>query len=100
MSPGIIGGSARLAALPSAALTTATPSVSAGIPSFLAVAGVICCTMMLALMLRLSTGWMALVRFPLFGRPVEPTEPVFWFVMQIAMAAGIIVTSVAVALSL
>jgi hypothetical protein len=33
-------------------------------------------------------GWMALVTFVIFGHELEKTSPVFWFMMQIAMAAG------------
>jgi hypothetical protein len=33
-------------------------------------------------------GWMALVIFVLFRRELPPTEPVFWFMMQLAMIAG------------
>ena len=33
-------------------------------------------------------GWMALVTFGVFGRELEKTSPVFWFMMQIAMLAG------------
>ncbi len=34
-------------------------------------------------------GWMALAIFALIG-PMSPTEPIFWFMMQIAMACGFI----------
>jgi hypothetical protein len=33
-------------------------------------------------------GWMAIVMFLIFGRELEKTDPVFWFMMQIAMLAG------------
>jgi hypothetical protein len=33
-------------------------------------------------------GWMAIATFLLFGRELEKTDPVFWFMMQIAMLAG------------
>jgi hypothetical protein len=33
-------------------------------------------------------GWMAIATFFLFGREIEKTSPVFWFMMQIAMLAG------------
>ena len=33
-------------------------------------------------------GWMALMRFGVFGAEILKTSPVFWFLMQIAMAAG------------
>lgn len=33
-------------------------------------------------------GWMAIVTFVLFGRELEKSDPVFWFMMQIAMIAG------------
>jgi Domain of unknown function (DUF4396) len=33
-------------------------------------------------------GWMALMRFAVFGREIPPTDAAFWFLMQIAMAAG------------
>ena len=33
-------------------------------------------------------GWMAIVTFGIFGRELEKTNPVFWFMMQIAMLAG------------
>ncbi len=33
-------------------------------------------------------GWMAIATFVLFGRELEKTSPVFWFMMQIAMVAG------------
>lgn len=32
--------------------------------------------------------WMALTRLVLFKPPLEPTDPVYWFMMQIAMAIG------------
>ena len=35
-------------------------------------------------------GWMALMRFVVFGTEVPKSSPVFWFLMQIAMAAGFI----------
>ncbi|QKJ68188.1 DUF4396 domain-containing protein [Deefgea piscis] len=34
-------------------------------------------------------GWMAIAIFVLIG-PMSPTEPIFWFMMQIAMACGFI----------
>lgn len=33
-------------------------------------------------------GWMALATFGIFGHELEKTDPVFWFMMQIAMCAG------------
>lgn len=33
-------------------------------------------------------GWMAIVVFLIFGYEIEKTNPVFWFMMQIAMLAG------------
>ena len=33
-------------------------------------------------------GWMALMRFGVFGAEIPKTSPVFWFLMQIAMAVG------------
>jgi hypothetical protein len=33
-------------------------------------------------------GWMAIVVFVIFGRELEKTDPVFWFMMQIAMLVG------------
>lgn len=33
-------------------------------------------------------GWMAIATFVLFGRELEKSDPVFWFMMQIAMLAG------------
>jgi hypothetical protein len=33
-------------------------------------------------------GWMALVRFVLFGRELPKSGPVFWFMMQLAMFCG------------
>jgi hypothetical protein len=33
-------------------------------------------------------GWMAIVTFGLFGHEIPKTDPVFWFMMQIAMLAG------------
>jgi hypothetical protein len=33
-------------------------------------------------------GWMALVTFVMFARELEKTNPVFWFMMQIAMLCG------------
>ncbi len=30
-------------------------------------------------------GWMAIAHFVLFQTPPEPTSPVYWFIMQIAM---------------
>lgn len=33
-------------------------------------------------------GWMAIVTFVIFGHELEKTDPVFWFMMQIAMLAG------------
>jgi hypothetical protein len=33
-------------------------------------------------------GWMAPMRFDVFGKEVPKTDPVFWFLLQIAMAAG------------
>ncbi len=33
-------------------------------------------------------GWMAIATFVIFGREIEKTDPIFWFMMQIAMLAG------------
>jgi hypothetical protein len=33
-------------------------------------------------------GWMAITTFVIFGHEIEKTNPVFWFMMQIAMLAG------------
>jgi len=33
-------------------------------------------------------GWMAIVVFVIFGHELEKTDPVFWFMMQIAMLGG------------
>ncbi len=33
-------------------------------------------------------GWMAIATFGIFGHELEKTNPVFWFMMQIAMLAG------------
>jgi hypothetical protein len=33
-------------------------------------------------------GWMAIVTFAIFGHEIPKTDPVFWFMMQIAMLAG------------
>lgn len=33
-------------------------------------------------------GWMAVASFLIFGRELEKTDPVFWFMMQIAMLFG------------
>ncbi len=33
-------------------------------------------------------GWMAIATFAIFGHELEKTNPVFWFMMQIAMLAG------------
>lgn len=33
-------------------------------------------------------GWMAIVQFFLFNNPPEPTSPIYWFMMQIAMILG------------
>jgi hypothetical protein len=35
-------------------------------------------------------GWMAIVTFAIFDRELEKTDPVFWFMMQIAMLAGFV----------
>ena len=35
-------------------------------------------------------GWMAVMRFAVFGKEIPKTSPVFWFLMQIAMAAGFV----------
>lgn len=35
-------------------------------------------------------GWMAIVTFAIFGHEIPPTDPVFWFMMQIAMLAGFV----------
>lgn len=33
-------------------------------------------------------GWMAIVVFVMFGHELEKTDPLFWFMMQVAMLAG------------
>ena len=33
-------------------------------------------------------GWMGIATFAIFGHEIEKTNPVFWFMMQIAMLAG------------
>lgn len=33
-------------------------------------------------------GWMAIATFAIFGREIPKTDPVFWFMMQIAMLIG------------
>jgi len=33
-------------------------------------------------------GWMAIATFAIFGHEMSKTDPVFWFMMQIAMLAG------------
>lgn len=33
-------------------------------------------------------GWMAIATFAIFGHEIEKSDPVFWFMMQIAMLAG------------
>lgn len=33
-------------------------------------------------------GWMVIVTFAIFGRKLEKTDPIFRFMMQIAMLAG------------
>ena len=33
-------------------------------------------------------GWMAIATFLLFGHELKKTDPVFWFMMQVAMGAG------------
>lgn len=33
-------------------------------------------------------GWMAFVTFGIFGHELPKTQPVFWFMMQLAMLAG------------
>ena len=33
-------------------------------------------------------GWMAIATFAIFGRELEKTDPVFWFMTQLAMLAG------------
>lgn len=33
-------------------------------------------------------GWMGLMRFVVLGQEIAKTDPVFWFLMQIAMACG------------
>src|SRR5699024_8896126 len=33
-------------------------------------------------------GWMAIVHFIIFSQPPKPNEPVYWFMMQIAMILG------------
>ncbi len=35
-------------------------------------------------------GWMAIATFVIFGHEIEKTNPVFWFMMQIAMLAGFV----------
>lgn len=33
-------------------------------------------------------GWMAIATFGIFGRELDKTDPVFWFMMQLAMLVG------------
>jgi hypothetical protein len=33
-------------------------------------------------------GWMAIASFLIFGRELDKADPVFWFMMQLAMLAG------------
>ncbi len=33
-------------------------------------------------------GWMALMRFFFFDPPLEPNDPIYWFMMQIGMVIG------------
>ena len=33
-------------------------------------------------------GWMAIAVFVIFGHELHPTDPVFWFMMQLGMLAG------------
>jgi hypothetical protein len=33
-------------------------------------------------------GWMAVVRFAIFGRSLSTNDPVFWLMMQVAMFCG------------
>jgi hypothetical protein len=33
-------------------------------------------------------GWMAIATFGIFGHEIEKNNPVFWFMMQIAMLSG------------
>ena len=35
-------------------------------------------------------GWMAIVSFQIFGRELGKADPVFWFMMQIAMLFGFV----------
>jgi len=35
-------------------------------------------------------GWMAIVTFAIFGHELAKTDPMFWFMMQIAMLAGFV----------
>ncbi len=35
-----------------------------------------------------SYGWMALMRFGVFGEEIRKTNPAFWLLMQAGMAAG------------
>ena len=35
-------------------------------------------------------GWMAIAAFGLFGRELDHGDPVFWFMMQLAMLAGLL----------
>ena len=35
-------------------------------------------------------GWMAIAIFLIFRHEIEKTDPVFWFMMQIAMLAGFV----------
>jgi hypothetical protein len=37
-------------------------------------------------------GWMAVVTFAIFGHELPKDEPTFWFMMQIAMLAGFLVS--------
>ena len=35
-------------------------------------------------------GWMAVATFAIFHRELDKTDPIFWFMMQIAMLAGLV----------
>ncbi len=35
-------------------------------------------------------GWMAIATFGIFGREIDKTSPLFWFMMQIAMLCGFV----------
>jgi hypothetical protein len=39
-------------------------------------------------------GWMAIMRFVVFGHQFVKANPAFWFLMQIGMAAGFLTRAI------